>query len=79
MFSLLGYLFKSVHIYNGSMGISVGIATGYGMNDRGVGVRVTVGSRLFSSAHPQTGFGTNPTSRKLGIGGYFPAVEVTRE
>jgi hypothetical protein len=28
---------------------TVGIATGYGMEDRGVGVRVTVGSRIFSS------------------------------
>jgi hypothetical protein len=25
------------------------IATGYGLNDRGVGVRVPVGSRIFSS------------------------------
>jgi hypothetical protein len=28
---------------------SVGIATGYGVDDRGVGVRVPVGSRIFSS------------------------------
>jgi hypothetical protein len=28
---------------------SVGIATGYGLADRGVGVRVPVGSRIFSS------------------------------
>jgi hypothetical protein len=28
---------------------SVGIATGYGLGDRGVGVRVLVGSRSFSS------------------------------
>jgi hypothetical protein len=27
----------------------VGIATGYGLDDRGVGVRVPVGSRIFSS------------------------------
>jgi hypothetical protein len=27
----------------------VGIATGYGLDDRGVGVRVSVGSRIFSS------------------------------
>jgi hypothetical protein len=27
----------------------VGIATSYGLNDRGVGVRVLVGSRIFSS------------------------------
>jgi hypothetical protein len=28
---------------------ALGIATGYGMNDRGVGVRVPVGARIFSS------------------------------
>jgi hypothetical protein len=28
---------------------AVGIATGYGLDDRGVGVRVPVGSRIFSS------------------------------
>jgi hypothetical protein len=28
---------------------SVGIATGYGLDDRGVGIRVPVGSRIFSS------------------------------
>jgi hypothetical protein len=27
----------------------VGIATGYGLDDRGVGVRVSIGSRIFSS------------------------------
>jgi hypothetical protein len=29
----------------------VGMATGYGMDDRGVGVQVPVGSRIFSSPH----------------------------
>jgi hypothetical protein len=28
---------------------SVGIATGYGLDNRGVGVRVPIGSRIFSS------------------------------
>jgi hypothetical protein len=28
---------------------AIGIATGYGLDDRGVGVRVPVGSRIFSS------------------------------
>jgi hypothetical protein len=28
---------------------AVGIATGYGLDDQGVGVQVTVGSRIFSS------------------------------
>jgi hypothetical protein len=30
---------------------SVSIPTGYGLNDRGVGVRVPLGSRIFSSPH----------------------------
>jgi hypothetical protein len=33
----------------GPMDRSVGIATGYGLDDRGVGVRVPGGSRIFSS------------------------------
>jgi hypothetical protein len=33
-----------------SRGNVVGIATGYGLNDRGVGVRVAVGSRIFSAS-----------------------------
>jgi hypothetical protein len=36
----------STHIFCRSMDSSVGIATGYGMDDQGVGVRVTVGSRI---------------------------------
>jgi hypothetical protein len=28
---------------------AIGIATGYGLDDRGVGVRVPLGSRIFSS------------------------------
>jgi hypothetical protein len=30
---------------------AVGIATGYGLDERGVGVRVPVGSKIFSSPH----------------------------
>jgi hypothetical protein len=33
----------------GSRSSAVGIATGYGLDDRGIGVRVPVGSRIFSS------------------------------
>jgi hypothetical protein len=43
---------------------SVGIVTGYGLDDRGVGVRVPVGSRIFSEVHP--------TSYPMGTGSYFP-------
>jgi hypothetical protein len=34
----------------GSLDSSVGIATGYRLDDRGVGVRVPVGSRIFSTS-----------------------------
>jgi hypothetical protein len=37
---------KEVHRSRDS---AVGIATGYGLDDRGVGVRIPVGSRIFSS------------------------------
>jgi hypothetical protein len=36
----------------GSLESVVGIATGYGLDDRVVGVRVPVGSRIFSSRRP---------------------------
>jgi hypothetical protein len=43
-----------------------GIATGYGLDDRGVGVRVSVG---FSLLHiVQTGFGAHPASYPVGTG-----------
>jgi hypothetical protein len=35
--------------YQGNMNSSVGTATGYGLDSRGVGVRVLVGARIFSS------------------------------
>jgi hypothetical protein len=42
----------------------VGIATGYGLDGRGVGVRVHV---------VQTGSGVHPTSYPMDTGGSFPA------
>jgi hypothetical protein len=42
-----------------------GIATGYGLGDRGVGVLVPVGSRIFSSPR-------RPASYPVGSGGFFP-------
>jgi hypothetical protein len=55
-----------------SRGSEVGIATVYGQEDRGVGVRVSVGSE-FSLLHiVQTGSGAHPTSYLMGTGGSFP-------
>jgi hypothetical protein len=47
----------------------VGIATSYGLNDRGVGVRVPVESRIFLLKIVQTGSEVHPTSYPMGTGG----------
>jgi hypothetical protein len=50
----------------------VGIATGYGLDDRGVGVQVPV-EQKFSLLHVvQTGSGVHPISYPIGTGGSFP-------
>jgi hypothetical protein len=50
-------------------GIAVGIATAYWLDDRGVGVRIRVGSE-FSLLHiVQTGSGAHPTPYPMGTGG----------
>jgi hypothetical protein len=45
----LGHKTRKVTQFKGSRDSSVGIATGYGLDDRGVGVRVPIGERFFSS------------------------------
>jgi hypothetical protein len=42
---------KKIRVLIRSSNSAAGIVTGYGLEDRGVGVRVLVGSRIFSSAH----------------------------
>jgi hypothetical protein len=57
-----------IGVLNRSWDGVVGIATGYGLDDRGVGVRVPVGSRIFSSPRrPEV----HPNSYPMGTGGYF--------
>jgi hypothetical protein len=46
----------------------VGIATDYGLKDRGVWVRVPVGSRILIHV-VQTGSGAHPASQAMGTGG----------
>jgi hypothetical protein len=50
----------------------VGIATGYGLDDRGVGVRVPVGSRFFSSPCRPDRLWDPPNLLSNGYWGSFP-------
>jgi hypothetical protein len=54
---------------------AVGIATGYGLEDRGVGFRVPVGSRISLLQDVQTGSGVHTTSYPMGTGGFSPRVK----
>jgi hypothetical protein len=57
-----------------NLAVAVGIATGYGLDDRGVGVRVPVESRIFSSSRRPDRLGVHP-SYPVGTGGSFPGVK----
>jgi hypothetical protein len=50
----------------------VGIATGYGLDAQGVGLRVPVGSRIFSSPCRPDWFWGPPNLISNGYGGHFP-------
>jgi hypothetical protein len=50
----------------------VSIATGYRLDDRGIRVRVPVGSKIVSSPCHQTGSGVHPTFCPMGTWGSFP-------
>jgi hypothetical protein len=51
---------------------SVGIALGYGLDDRGSGVRFPSGAGNFSLHRVQNGSGAHPASYPMGTGGSFP-------
>jgi hypothetical protein len=52
---------------------SVGIALGYGLDDRGSGVRFPAGAGSFSLNHRvQNGSGAHPASYPMGTRGPFP-------
>jgi hypothetical protein len=48
------------------------IATDYGLDDRGAGVRVPVVSRIFPSHVLQASSGVDPAPYPMGTGGSFP-------
>jgi hypothetical protein len=58
-----------------SLGV-IGIATGYGLDDRMIGVRFPVGAGNFSLRHRvQTGSGAHPAFYPIGTGFSFPGVK----
>jgi hypothetical protein len=62
--------YKLSYVSNGIRDSAVGIATGYGMDGRGIEVRVPVGSKEFSLLHVvQNGSGAHSTSYSMGTAG----------
>jgi hypothetical protein len=51
---------------------TVGVAIGYGLDDRGVAFRVPVGSRIFSSPRRQDRLWSPPNLLPNGYRGFFP-------
>jgi hypothetical protein len=65
-------------LYINSQGNSVGIATGYGLDDRCSEVRFPAGDGNFSVLHRvQTGSGANPDFYPVGTWGSFPRGKAT--
>jgi hypothetical protein len=55
---------------------SVGIATGYRLDDQVCRVQFPVGAGNFSQHHVQTGSGSHPASYTMGTRGSFPGNKV---
>jgi hypothetical protein len=70
---LITYIFCFLHLFLWSRDSSVGIATGYRLGDRGVGVRVPVGSKIFSSPYRPDRLWGPPSLLLNGYRGLFPA------
>jgi hypothetical protein len=66
------FFFVRKRIISRSRDSSVGIATGYGLDDWGVGVRVPVASRIFSSARRPDRLWGPPNPLSNGYRGHFP-------
>jgi hypothetical protein len=66
---------RSKQVYGfreGSRDSAVGIVIGYGLNDREVGVRVSVGTRIFSSQRQDRLCGPHPSLLYNGYRELFP-------
>jgi hypothetical protein len=62
-------------MFKGSRGSVAGVATRYGLDDRGIGVRVPVGLRIFLLHVVQTGSGVHLTSYPMCTGALSPGVK----
>jgi hypothetical protein len=65
-------IYLIIHSWYRSRDSVVGIATSYGLDDRGVGVRVSVGSRIFSSSRRPDRLWGSPNLLSNGYQGLFP-------
>jgi hypothetical protein len=66
-------IFECLERRHESRDSSVGIALGYGLDDRGSRVRFPAGAENFSLHHRvQNGSGTHPASNPMGTRGSFP-------
>jgi hypothetical protein len=70
------YIFRNVIQYqalqlNRIRDSAVGIKTGYGLDGRGIGFRVPVEARIFSSSRSPDWFWAHPASYSMGTGGSF--------
>jgi hypothetical protein len=69
------FVYNVYGMYIESRDSTVGIATGYGLDDQGVEVRVPEGARIFTFPCRQIGSGAHPASYPMGNGGSFPGGE----
>jgi hypothetical protein len=81
--NMCGCFKLGLNIFDFSRSCTVGITASYWLYDRkggggGVGVRVPVGSRIFTSPYCPDRLWGQPTSYPMGTGDSFPGGEVAR-